>query len=284
MDDTQVQDDLEIFKSEAVFEKAVPPPTSYVELVETRKKPASDILIGLSTDTRKIDMWHMATGIAGEAGEVLAVFMEFRGDVDAIQEMRAQSKISNPPPPFVKGVLERHSDVPVKDFFNPRKSPAELLCTEFHKKVILELGDIEFYLEGLRQCLGYPREAFHPTVRDLKEFAMRFPKTGTIEVSPAILVKLTLDLLDHIKKVVVYNKDMDLYLVTRILVDIECSMQDLRLLVGTDFSEVVQMNELKLRKRYKEKYSDQQAINRIDVTSDSQFDQLTPEQIKDARF
>lgn len=265
MDNKQVENDLEIFESSELVQNPVPPPPSYIELVETRKKPVDDILIGLITDTRKIDMWHMATGIAGEAGEVLAAFMEFQGDVDAIQEMRTLSKISNPPPPFVKGILERHSDVPVKDFFNHGKSPVELLCTEFHKKVILELGDIEFYLEGLRQCLGYPREAFHPTVRELREFTLRFPKIGTIEASPAILVKLTLDLLDHIKKVVVYNKDMDLDLVTRILVDIECSLQDIRLLVGTDFSEVVQMNELKLRKRYKEKYSDQQAINRADV-------------------
>lgn len=282
MDNNQVENDLEIFKSLDVFENPVPPPTSYIELVETRKKPAADILIGLSGDTRKIDMWHMATGIAGEAGEVLSVFMEFQSDVDSINTMR-KSPTGNlqSQPPFLKSLFERHADVPAKDFFNTRKDPEEILCTEFHKKAILELGDMEFYLEGFRQCIGYPREAFYPTTRNLREFSMRFPKIGTVDFSPAILVKVSLELLDHVKKVVVYGKDMDLDLVTCTLVDIECALQDLRLLVSTDYIEVVQMNELKLRKRYKEKYSDKQAIERADTiqVTESNFDQLTQEQL-----
>jgi len=57
-------------------------------------------------------VWHMATGISGEAGELL----------DAIK----------------KNVIYR--------------KPLD------HENVIEELGDLEFYMEGLRQGLGITRE------------------------------------------------------------------------------------------------------------------------------
>ena len=81
----------------------------YPTMVSALIKPGADILKTL-TDFRA-DAWHMATGVAGEAGELL----------DAIQASYFDGA------PF--------------DRVN----------------VVEEMGDLEFYLEGVRQRYGLER-------------------------------------------------------------------------------------------------------------------------------
>jgi NTP pyrophosphatase (non-canonical NTP hydrolase) len=91
-------------------QKAAIAATPYNQMVAKLAKPGADILASLSPE--KCHLWHMATGIAGEAGEL----------IDAIKKPVCYSK-----------EVDRVN-------------------------VIEELGDLEFYMEGLRQGLGITRE------------------------------------------------------------------------------------------------------------------------------
>ena len=84
---------------------------TYQEMVTHLSK--SGITIQEQLTPTKADMWHMATGIAGEAGELL----------DAIKKHVVYNK-----------PLDREN-------------------------VIEELGDLEFYMEGIRQNLGIDRQS-----------------------------------------------------------------------------------------------------------------------------
>jgi NTP pyrophosphatase (non-canonical NTP hydrolase) len=83
---------------------------SYEVFVAALVKPGGAILSTL-TDS-KVDAWHNATGVSGEAGELL----------DAIKKYVVYNK-----------PLDRVN-------------------------VVEELGDLEFYMEGLRQSLDITRE------------------------------------------------------------------------------------------------------------------------------
>lgn len=83
---------------------------SYSELVRKLIKPGADIVAMLSPE--QANLWHMATGVAGEAGELL----------DAIKKYAVYNKSI--------------------DLTN----------------VIEELGDLEFFMEGIRQALSLSRE------------------------------------------------------------------------------------------------------------------------------
>lgn len=73
------------------------------------------------------------------------------------------------------------------------------------------------------------------------------------------------ELLDAIKKYVVYNKALDKTNVIEELGDIEFYMQEIRRVIGVTREEVVQANVEKLNKRYSTlHYSDSQANARAD--------------------
>lgn len=91
-------------------ETAVVARPSHTQLVAALAKPGSAILATL--DAHKCHLWHMASCIPGEAGELF----------DAVKKM----VIYNKP-------LDRNN-------------------------VVEELGDLEFYLRGLRDALGITRE------------------------------------------------------------------------------------------------------------------------------
>lgn len=80
------------------------------EMVRGLKKPGDLIISQLTPE--KVDLWHMATGICGEAGEL----------IDAVKKCAVYNK-----------ELDRQN-------------------------VIEELGDLEFYLEGVRNNLNITRE------------------------------------------------------------------------------------------------------------------------------
>lgn len=272
--------DFENSKSEGIFENALPPQT-YVDFVMSHKKPADQMLISLSARPVRIDLWHMATGIAGECGEVLGLILEFQRDIRIINELRERAKANIPPPPFVKGLFERHSDVAVATFFDINILANHAIGTEFCKKMILELGDIEFYLEGFRQALGLNRVMVVPAASEIRTFQTKY-EPSSIDDVPARLTKLGLDLLDHVKKVAVYEKEIDSDFVVKTLVEIEFHTWIIRDWVDTNLAEVLHMNEVKLRKRFKSgKYSNQEAVERADVNamSPGQFDQLTQAQL-----
>lgn len=83
---------------------------NHAQLVKQLVKPGLNIRQELTPE--KCDLWHMATGISGEAGELL----------DAIKK---------------HVIYNRPLDM---------------------ENIIEELGDLEFYMEGLRQRLGLSRD------------------------------------------------------------------------------------------------------------------------------
>ena len=84
---------------------------SHEDMVAALAKPGAEIIADLTP--QRAHLWHMASCIQGEAGELF----------DAIKK----------PCIYAKGTFDRDN-------------------------IVEELGDIEFYLEGLRQGLGIMRE------------------------------------------------------------------------------------------------------------------------------
>lgn len=83
---------------------------NHSEMVKALAKSGEDIVAELTPE--EAHLWHMATGVSGEAGELL----------DAVK----------------KAVIYR--------------KPLD------RENIVEELGDLEFYMEGLRQGLGITRE------------------------------------------------------------------------------------------------------------------------------
>jgi NTP pyrophosphatase (non-canonical NTP hydrolase) len=83
---------------------------SHPDLVRYLKKPGDQLLAELGP--QDVDLWHMATGVASEGGELL----------DQVKQAVVYRK------------------------------PLDM------NNVIEELGDLEFFMEGVRQILGLTRE------------------------------------------------------------------------------------------------------------------------------
>lgn len=185
---------------------------THPELVKALVKPGHDIVFTLTG--QKADLWHAATGIAGEASEIVGVLFNF---VD--------------------------QEVPTLDIEH---------MTE-------ELGDMEFYLQQLRTNLGITRDDVYAQ-----------PATDFI-YSPEPLVmaaSLTIsagDVLDQVKKAVVYNKDLDLGALMAALIQLEGALAIIRNLSGIEYDTILEQNIAKLSVRYAGlSYSDEAAQNRAD--------------------
>jgi len=98
---------------------------SHEDMVKTLAKDGRDIMYSLTPE--KIHAWHMATGVSGEAGELL----------DAVKKMVVYNK------------------------------------PEDRENIIEELGDIEFYLAGLRVGFGITRE--QTLEANKKKLLIRYP-------------------------------------------------------------------------------------------------------------
>lgn len=85
-------------------------PIQHDQMVRSLIKPGEEIIANLTP--RSVNAWHMATGVVGEAGEL----------IDAVKKYVVYNK-----------PLDRAN-------------------------VVEELGDIEFYMEGIRQGLDITRE------------------------------------------------------------------------------------------------------------------------------
>lgn len=97
---------------------------TFEEMVRSLTKDGGDILKLLSSSD--VHLWHMATGISGEAGELL----------DAVKKSM---------------IYNRELDI---------------------DNVIEELGDIEFYLQGMRQALGLKRS--HIIMENMEKLSKRY--------------------------------------------------------------------------------------------------------------
>lgn len=160
---------------------------NYASMVTALIKPGADILATLTPE--KADAWHMATGVAGEAGELLDAIMQFY---------------------YVGGDLDRTN-------------------------LIEELGDLEFYLEGIAQRYGI--------------LAAIGPKhlswTGLIASSGRLTV-VALDLLDTVKKEVIYNKAIDRDRLVACVGELHALMSHIRTATGIDRKDVLEANIVKL--------------------------------------
>lgn len=72
------------------------------------------------------------------------------------------------------------------------------------------------------------------------------------------------ELLDAVKKAVIYRKPLDMENVIEELGDLEFYMEQLRQSLGLTREECLQHNIIKLTRRYGEKYSDKAARERAD--------------------
>ena len=108
--------------------------------------------------------------------------------------------------------------------------------------LVKEMGDLEFYLEGLRQTLRI--DAFY------------FKTTSAKGVS---------NLAEIAKKILATNKPVDKGIIAQEIKVIENYMQDMRNELGVSLGDVLRVNMNKLNERYESgQYSDKQAIERAD--------------------
>jgi hypothetical protein len=168
---------------------------SHPDLVAALKKPGADILASLTPE--KVDVWHMASCIPGETGELM----------DAVTTCDLEN-------------------------------------------IIEELGDIEFYIEGLCQALNFNSERF--------EIEPWGATTSQIAGRAA-------EVFDAVKKWVIYEKDLDIAAIGLAIVDFERVLTHVRRAWGITREQTIEHNIAKLSKRYASlSYSDQAARDRAD--------------------
>ncbi len=142
------------------------------------------------------------------------------------------------------------------------ETPAETGAPIDMENVLEELGDLEFYIEGLRQGLGVTRK----TIRDTFPSVMLAPNGD--HDSGWFAVKISIrsgEILDLIKKVVVYQKDVELDKIVKELSSLETVLDALRDSCDITHEECLEANIAKLGKRYEGfKYSDSAAQTRAD--------------------
>ena len=130
------------------------------------------------------------------------------------------------------------------------------------ENVVEELGDLEFYMEGLRQGLGIERSL--TVVED--KFPDELVADPTVANMAAISINIEASvLLDFIKKSAFYVKPVKLEAVVDSLTVINTQMFGLRACCGVTYEDTIDHNIEKLGERYKgHNYSNEQAITRAD--------------------
>ena len=130
------------------------------------------------------------------------------------------------------------------------------------ENVMEELGDLEFYLEGLRQGLQLARNQT-VSMFDDHEFC---DSNLTTSVHNAVLLNIECSiLLDFIKKSAFYVKPVKTESVVQSLMKINNHMTVLRECFGMSREATIDHNINKLGERYQgHSYSNEQAINRAD--------------------
>lgn len=132
-----------------------------------------------------------------------------------------------------------------------------------NENIVEELGDSEFYIEGFRQGLGVTRDEVLAVQCDPNSIFGNQPL-----IAPIATLKYTVqttNLLDLVKKVVVYQKDVPTEDIVAILSKMEILLMVIRDQCGFQYGECLDHNINKLGKRYEGfKYSDNAAQVRAD--------------------
>ena len=177
---------------------------AYIDMVRMLAKPGSDICRDLTPEMAHL--WHMASALMGESGELYRAVDRFDRD-----------------------------------------------------NMVEEMGDIEFYLEGLRNRLGIDRSetvGFEP---------YPYPNLYSDLTFTARMFCTSCDVFDIIKKAAIYNKPLIVGKIIEVLLALECHFHALRREHDITWEETIAHNEAKLAKRYAAgKYSDQAAQIRAD--------------------
>lgn len=125
------------------------------------------------------------------------------------------------------------------------------------ENVVEELGDIEFYVEGLRAPLNIIRGT-------TLEYGEDIPSDDMTYVACALASRAA-DVFDVVKKWVIYNEPLDRNSLHKALGNLEVALFAIRTHFGISYEETAAGNIMKLGKRYsKMTYSDQQAQDRAD--------------------
>ena len=128
-----------------------------------------------------------------------------------------------------------------------------------------ELGDLEFYTEGLRQGLGIDY-VFDRTFGNEVPYDLRDVTTPDRKLHLAVRISVVCsEILDLAKKRFIYRKELDTAKVISLLGNLEMFLFVFRESVGTNRGVTLTANIKKLSKRYENfVYSDQAAQNRAD--------------------
>lgn len=131
---------------------------------------------------------------------------------------------------------------------------------------IEELGDIEFFLEHLRDVLDLHRHTALPAVpHDKGEVDVSRRAAHVLAPLVTELACLSGSVLDHVKKHVIYNKPLVTEPIFYDLLEIEDVLQAMRVIAGLSRDDVLNANRAKLAKRYSDlSYSDAAAQARAD--------------------
>ena len=120
--------------------------------------------------------------------------------------------------------------------------------------IVEELGDLEFYLEGLRQAVGIAPASNEPTQK--YKGSMDFATNIVCEVS---------NVLDIVKKNVIYCKELDMVKMVATLTQLETELEYFRQSVRISREETLEANIQKLSVRYASgQYSNKEAHDRAD--------------------
>ena len=126
------------------------------------------------------------------------------------------------------------------------------------ENLVEELGDTEFYLQQLRTNLGVTRDE----VLDSNGEFIYSPEP--IEMA-AIVAVAGGNILDFVKKIVIYQKAVDRDALIAVLAKLEGPLMVIRHMIGVEQDEVLAANIAKLSVRYASMtYTDADAQNRAD--------------------
>lgn len=125
--------------------------------------------------------------------------------------------------------------------------------------LVEELGDLEFYMEGLRTELNINRQSIVDGCLQLKPSAVDLPTYGI-----GILIE-SCNIFDACKKWIIYEKTIDIDVLRLALTRWEWYMAAFRGRRNIQYHDTIEQNMLKLAKRYSSgSYSNQQAQERKD--------------------
>ncbi|ARK07441.1 nucleotide pyrophosphohydrolase domain protein [Sphingobium phage Lacusarx] len=140
------------------------------------------------------------------------------------------------------------------ELFEPLNAHAQGFAFD-RDNLIEELGDIEFYVQGLRAATGI---YYYETMASKIDIAM---------ADFTDLPKAAADVFDVTKKWVIYNKPLDRSALLAALCYLEAVLESIRSVHGVSRDETLGKNVWKLGQRYKElRYSDSAAQLRADKT------------------